>query len=80
VERSAVFGMQPRSSRLVDLGMSWLLYDRERAMWWYNRVIMQLGLLLQKKLRLEPGMIATDAVDEILLVCRKRAGGDPGGT
>lgn len=72
VERSAVFGMQPRSSRLVDLGMWWLMHDRERAMWWYNRVIMQLGLLLQKKLRLESGMIPTDGVDEILLVCRKQ--------
>jgi SAM-dependent methyltransferase len=80
VERSAVFGMQPRSSLLVDLGMSWLLYDRERAMWWYNRAIMQLGLLLQRRLRLESGMIATDGVDEILLVCRKQGGGDPGGT
>ena len=72
VERSAVYGMQPRSSWLVDLGMWWLLNNRERAMWWYNRVIMQLGLLFQKRLRLEPGMIATDGVDEILLVCRKQ--------
>ena len=72
VESSAVFGMQPRSSRLVDLGMWWLLNHRERAMWWYNRVIMQLGLLFQKKLRLQSGMMATDGVDEVLLVCRKR--------
>jgi SAM-dependent methyltransferase len=72
VERSAVFGMQPRSSWLVDLGMWWLLNHRERAMWWYNRVIMRVGLLSQKRLRLEPGMIATDGVDEILLVCRKQ--------
>ena len=79
VERSAVFGMQPRSSRLVDLGMWWLLHDRERAMWWYNRVFMQLGLLFQKRLRWESGMIATDHVDEILLVCRKQAGAGPGG-
>jgi len=40
-------------------------------MWWYNRVIMKLGLLLQKRLRFEPGMIATEGVDEVLLVCRK---------
>jgi SAM-dependent methyltransferase len=72
VERSAVFGMQPRSSRLVDLGMWWLLNHRERAMWWYNRVIMRIGLLTQKRLRLQSGMIATDGVDEILLVCRKQ--------
>lgn len=76
VEHSAVFGMQPRSSRLVDLGMWWLLHERERAMWWYNRVFMQLGLLFQKRLRLESGMIATDGVDEILLLCRKQ--GRPG--
>ena len=76
VERSAVFGMQPRSSRLVDLGMWWLMNHRERAMWWYNRVIMRVGLLAQKRLRLEPGMIATDGVDEVLLVCRKQ--GEPG--
>ena len=75
VERSAVFGMQPRSTRLVDFGMWWLLHHRERAMWWYNKVIMQVGLLLQKRLRLESGMIATDGVDEVLLVCRKQGGG-----
>ena len=73
VERSAVFGMQPRSSRLVDIGMWWLFHHRELAMWWYNRVFMQLGLWFQKELRLAPGMIATDDVDEILLVCRRNA-------
>lgn len=72
VERSAVFGMQPRSSRLVDFGMWWLMHDRERAMWWYNRVIMRLGLLFQKRLSLESGMMPLDDVDEILLVCRKQ--------
>lgn len=71
VERSAAFGMQPRSSRLVDIGMWWLLHHRERAMWWYNRVFMPLGLRFQKQLRFAPGMMATDNVDEILLVCRK---------
>jgi len=80
VERSAIYGMQPRSSRLVDLGMWWLMNDRERAMWWYNRVFMQLGLLFQKRLRLETGMVATEGVDEVLLVCRKEGGGAPGKT
>jgi len=71
VERSAVFGMQPRSSWLLDFAMWWLVHDRERAMWWYNRVFMQLGLRFQKKLDFAPGMIATEGVDEVLLVCRK---------
>lgn len=71
VEQSAVFGMQPRSSLLLDVGMWWLTHDRERAMWWYNRAFMPIGLKFQKALRLEPGMIPVDSVDEILLVCRK---------
>ncbi|HWJ34315.1 MAG TPA: class I SAM-dependent methyltransferase [Steroidobacteraceae bacterium] len=73
VERSAVFGMQPRSSRLLDLGMWWLTHRRERALWWYNRAIMPLGLRFQKPLNFHPGMMMTDGVDEILMVCRKRA-------
>jgi hypothetical protein len=65
--------MQPRSSWLLDLAMWWLLHDRERAMWWYNRAFMQLGLRFQKPLQFTPGMIATEGVDEVLLVCRKEA-------
>src|SRR5208282_4226621 len=74
VERSAVFGMQPRSSHITDIGMWWLKHRRERALWWYNKLIMPLGLRFQKELQLAPGMIATDAVDEILLVCRRETG------
>ena len=74
VERSATFGMQPRSSRLVDFGMWWLNHHRERAMWWYNEVLMPLGLWGQKRLRLLPGVIPMDEIDEILLVCRASAG------
>jgi SAM-dependent methyltransferase len=71
IELSAVFGMAPRSSRLVDLGMWWLLHDRKRALWWYNKAFMPLGLRFQKELQLLPGMVGTDGVDEILLVCRR---------
>ncbi len=71
IERSAAFGMQPRSSFLLDWGMWWMTHNRERAMWWYNRAFMPLGLRFQKPLELAPGLIPTDAVDEILLVCRK---------
>lgn len=73
VERSAVFGMRPRQSRLVDVGMWWLSHHRDLAMWWYNRALMPLGLRFQKALQLTPGMIATAEVDEVLLVCRRAA-------
>ena len=71
VERSAVFGMKPRSPRLVDIGMWWLSNHRDVAMNTYNRTIMPLALRFQKELQLAPGMIAMDEVDEILLVCRR---------
>jgi SAM-dependent methyltransferase len=71
VERSAVYGMQPRSSRLLDIGMWFLTHRRERAMWLYNRVMMPLSVRFQKKLSLQYGMIDTAEVDEVLLVCRK---------
>ncbi|HEX5314541.1 MAG TPA: class I SAM-dependent methyltransferase [Gammaproteobacteria bacterium] len=73
VERSAVYGMQPKSSRLLDVGMWYLMHQRERAMWWYNRVIMPLGLRRQKPLRFRTGLIDDDGVDTVLVVCRRLA-------
>jgi SAM-dependent methyltransferase len=72
VESSAVYGMQPQFSWMLDLGTWWLTHRREQAMWWYNRVMMPLGVRFQKRLALCPGMIDTSKVDEILLVCRKQ--------
>ncbi|MGH8226021.1 MAG: class I SAM-dependent methyltransferase [Gammaproteobacteria bacterium] len=71
VERSAVYGMQPKSSRLLDLGMWCLARWREGAMWWYNRVFMPLGLRMQKPLSFSAGLVADDDVDTVLLVCRR---------
>jgi SAM-dependent methyltransferase len=71
VAQSATYGMQPRSSRLLDLGMWYLTHRRQRAMWWYNRVFMPLAVRWQRPLRVQDGLIATDSVDAVLLVCRK---------
>jgi len=70
VESSAVYGMQPRSSHLLDLGLWYLVNQRERAMWWYNRVFMPLAIRFQKPLKLVEGLIAEENVDEVLVVCR----------
>ena len=42
-------------------------------MWCYRSVFMPLALRLQKRLTVCPGLIPTEQVDEILLVCRKEA-------
>ncbi|HUF81291.1 MAG TPA: class I SAM-dependent methyltransferase [Burkholderiales bacterium] len=74
VEQSAAYGMKPKSSTLIDLGMWFLEHRRERAMWWYRRVLMPLALRFQKKLTMVPGMMPTEQVDEVLLLCRRTGG------
>jgi hypothetical protein len=73
VECSAVYGMQPRSSRLLDLGTWYLVNQRKRAMWWYNHVFMPLAVRFQKPLTIVAGLIADEQVDEVLIVCRRVA-------
>lgn len=71
VERSAVFGMQPNNPRLLDYGVRMLTEQRGRAMRWYNRVFMPLGLFFQKRLKFTPGLMDTHGVHEVALVCRR---------
>jgi len=71
LERSAIYGMQPRSRTLSRMGAWWLTRRREQAMRWYNRVLMPMGLFFARRLRLVPGMIDATRVDEVLLVCRR---------
>jgi SAM-dependent methyltransferase len=71
VEQSAVFGMQPNNPRLLDYGVRMMTRHRKRAMKWYNRVFMPLGMWFQKKLKFTPGLMNTDGVHEVALVCRR---------
>jgi SAM-dependent methyltransferase len=77
VERSATFGMEPRSRLLLRLAAWGLQHHRDRAMQWYDTVLMPLGLRLQRPLAFAPGMIDTTNVGEILLVCRRRPASRP---
>lgn len=70
LEHSAIYGMQPKSSWQLDLGVWFLTHQRRQAMWWYNRTLPLLARF-QKPLGLVPGMVGTAGVDEVLLVCRK---------
>jgi SAM-dependent methyltransferase len=72
VERSAAYGMQPESSRLLDFGV-WGLTHRPRfAAWLYNRVLMPIGIRLQKPLVFVEELADMAQIDEILLVCVKQ--------
>jgi SAM-dependent methyltransferase len=71
-EKSAAYGMQPASPRLLDFGLWWLIHRRREAMWCYNNLLLPLGMFFQKRLKFVEGFIDTPGVDEIVLVCRKR--------
>jgi SAM-dependent methyltransferase len=77
LEKSAAFGMQPKSPRLVKYGMWWLEHRRTWAMFWYNWVGMPLAVHFQKRLRLVSGMIDTTDVDEMVVLCRRGARSSP---
>jgi SAM-dependent methyltransferase len=70
LEESAIYGMQPKASWMLDLGMWFLTHRRQQAMWWYNWTL-PVFARFQKPLALVPGMVATAQVDEVLLVCRR---------
>jgi SAM-dependent methyltransferase len=73
LEHSAAFGMELRNRWILDFTVWALTRRRVKAMRWYNRVFLPLGLLLQPRLALVPGWIDVERVDELLLVCRCRS-------
>ena len=72
LERTAVFGMEPKSGWLLDLAVWGLTRRREKALRWYNAVILPLGLWLQRPLEWNDGLIDVANVGELLLACRRR--------
>lgn len=71
IEESAGYGMQPKSSRLLDFGMRFLAWRPREGMWWYNNIFMPIGLMFQSELTFAPGTDHTRNLDEVLLICRK---------
>jgi SAM-dependent methyltransferase len=78
-EKSAVFGMQPASPRLLAWGIWFLTHRRSSALFWYNWVFLPLCLCFQKPLKFNAGLLDTGGADEIVLVCRRGKGsaGEP---
>ena len=71
LEKSAVYGMQPANSGLLDCGIWFLTHQRSIALFWYNRVFLPLGIFFQKRLKFSAGLLDPRGVDEIVLVCRR---------
>ncbi len=71
LERTAVFGMEPRSRWVLDLAVWGLSTRRVKALRWYNTVLLPLGLLIQRRLRWTAGLIDVAGVGELLLACRR---------
>jgi SAM-dependent methyltransferase len=72
VERSAVFGMQPKNRLLLRIGMWMMTHSRARAMRWYNHVLVPLALRFQRPLEFQTGLLAAEGVDEVVLLCRRQ--------
>lgn len=72
IEQSAVFGMQPNNAKILDFGVRMLNRRRRQAMRWYNGVFMPLGMFFQKRLKFVPGLMCTEGVHEVALVCRRK--------
>jgi SAM-dependent methyltransferase len=75
LEKSAVFGMQPASPRLLRYAIWFLIHRPFGALFCYNWLFLPLALIFQKRLKFSAGLIETRGVDEILLVCRRRTSG-----
>jgi SAM-dependent methyltransferase len=71
VSRSAVFGMQANSPRVLRFSVLGLTRFPLASIRGYNWLFLPLGLLLQKRLPLADGLIDLAGVHEVLLVCRR---------
>ena len=72
LERTAVFGMEPRSRWLMEFAAWGMSKRRTQAMRWYNAVLLPVGLLTQRRLQWRPGLVDVAGVGEILLACRRQ--------
>ncbi len=73
IDQSATYGMLPKYKFLSTLSTWWLQNHYEMAMSYHNRYFFPLGLKLQKRLKFKPGLLSDDTIDEVLIICHRRA-------
>jgi len=71
IERSAPFGMRPCSSSLASAAMDLLARHPAQGVWCYNNLLLPLAIKRQKPLEFSDGVVASDQIDGLLLLCRK---------
>lgn len=71
IERSAPFGMRPRSSSLASTAMGLLARHPVEGFWVYNNLLFPLAIKGQKPLKLHDGVVASGQFDDVLLLCRR---------
>lgn len=72
LERSAIYGMEPKQKWLLDLAVWGMTRRWDQAIRWYNKYFLPIGLRTQKPLAWSPGLVDCAQVGEIVLVCRRR--------
>jgi SAM-dependent methyltransferase len=71
LEKSANYGSKPRSKRLVSFGLRFFKRFQKQGLYIHNRLLFPLSLYFQKKLDFKEGLLDSEDIEEVLLVCRR---------
>ncbi len=71
IQRSAVYGMAPKSKWFLEMGAKFVLHRPRESVREYARWIGPMGVWFQRPLEFREGLAVTDGVDEVILVCRR---------
>lgn len=71
IERSAFYGMAPKSRWLLEIGAKFVRHHPQESVREYARWIGPMGVWFQRPLEFREGLVVTDGVDEVILVCRR---------
>lgn len=71
LEKSAIYGSKPRNKWMVNLGFWFLKRLRRPSLFIHNRLVFPLSLYFQKKLDFKEGLLDSEDIEEVLLICRR---------
>jgi len=69
--KSANYGSKPRSKWLVNFGFWFVKRMRKPSLFIHNRLILPISLYFQKSLDFQDGLMDSDDIEEILMICRR---------